>query len=455
MHDQPWSPQSWASMPAAQMPPYEDEAAVRSTIERLRSMPPLVTSWEIERLRGQLAQAQAGERFVLQGGDCAERLSECTPQAITTKLKILMQMSLVLVHGAQKPVVRLGRFAGQYAKPRSSATETRAGSDGGERTLPAYFGDLVNRAAFDEDSRRPDPARMIVGYQHAAMTLNFIRSLVEGGFADLHHPEYWDLAFMDQAGLSADVRRDYQEASRQLAGALRFMEALGETSIDQLTRVEFFTSHEGLNLHYESAQTRRVPRREGFYTLTTHMPWIGERTRALGGAHVEFFRGVRNPVGVKLGPASDPAGVVALARVLNPDNEPGRLALILRLGADRVDGALPPIVERVEGEGLRVLWMCDPMHGNTMKTAGGIKTRRFEAILAELERSFDAHARLGTNLGGVHFELTGEDVTECTGGATGVTEADLGRNYTSLCDPRLNYQQSMELAFRIARRMRS
>lgn len=448
-----WKPESWTTRPSAHQAPYADADAVAAVVERLRSLPPLVTSWEIERLRGMLAEAQEGRRFVLQGGDCAETLVDCTPRAITSKLKILLQMSLVLVHGAKRPVVRIGRFAGQYAKPRSSQTESRPGPNGQAVELPSYFGDLVNRAEFTPEARRADPELMLTAYQHAAMTLNFIRALVAGGFADLHHPEYWDLQFLRHAGLPEEVRTEYQQASAQLAEALRFMEALGETSIDELTRVEFFTSHEGLNLLYESAQTRTVPRRDGYYDLTTHMPWIGERTRAVDGAHVEFFRGVRNPLGVKIGPDADPADVAALARTLNPTNEAGRLALIVRMGADRIDAALPKLIEHVQQAGPRVLWMCDPMHGNGMRTGSGIKTRDFDAILAELERSFDIHNRMGTYLGGVHFEMTGEDVTECVGGAAGVSESDLTRNYTSLCDPRLNYQQAMELAFRIARRI--
>lgn len=448
-----WTPQSWMEKPALHQARYDDDDAVARTVARLSALPPLVTSWEIERLRDMLAEAQEGRRFVLQGGDCAETLADCTPQVITNKLKILLQMSLVLVHGAKKPVVRIGRFAGQYAKPRSSQTESRLNANGDSEELPSYFGDLVNRSEFTPEARRADPELMLRAYQHAAMTLNFIRALVAGGFADHHHPEYWDLAFMHHANLSPEAQREYQQASAQLAEALRFMEALGETSIDELTRVEFFTSHEGLNLLYESAQTRRVPRRDGYYDLTTHMPWIGERTRAIDGAHVEFFLGVRNPIGVKIGAAASPEEVIALFDKLNPNNEPGRVALILRLGADRVDSALPPIVQCVRDADRRVLWMCDPMHGNSMRTADGIKTRDFDAILFELERSFDIHHRLGTYLGGVHFEMTGEDVTECVGGAAGVSEADLTRNYTSVCDPRLNYQQAMELAFRIARRI--
>jgi 3-deoxy-7-phosphoheptulonate synthase len=286
------------------------------------------------------------------------------------------------------------------------------------------------------------------------MTLNFVRSLTAAGFADLHHPEQWDLSFLERARLSPELRDEYLRTSRGLAEALKFMEALGETSLDDLTRVELYTSHEGLNLEYEAAQTRTVPRRSGHFCLTTHLPWIGERTRRLDGAHIEFFRGIENPVGVKIGPSAPPADVVALADALNPRNEPGKLVLITRMGATKVKQALPPILRAVHASGRRVLWVSDPMHGNTVSTASGKKTRDFGAILAELEASADAHAEAGTRLGGVHFELTGEDVTECIGGAAGVTEADLDTAYTTACDPRLNYRQAIEMAFAIARRLK-
>jgi 3-deoxy-7-phosphoheptulonate synthase len=445
-----WTIESWRSRPTSQDVAYDDPAGVETAVAKLRSLPPLVTSWEIERLRGLLAEAETGGRFMLQGGDCAETLADCTPAAITSKLKILLQMSLVLVHGSKRPVIRVGRFAGQYAKPRSSSTETRQVS-GRAVTLPSYYGDLYNTAEFTAESRRPNPHMMVRGYQHAAMTLNFIRSLLEGGFADLHHPEYWDLSFFRAAGLSPELRAEYEHMTRNLADGLRFMEALGETNVDDLARVEFFTSHEGLNLLYESAQTRKVPRREGFYDLTAHLPWIGERTRALGGAHVEFFRGVRNPVGVKVGPNMPPEELAALADRLNPHDEAGKLVLITRLGAGNVAVKLPSLVRGLGKR--RALWVCDPMHGNGMTTPAGVKTRSFEAILAELEATFDAHKALGSVLGGVHFELTGDDVTECVGGASGVTEESLSRAYNSLCDPRLNYQQSLEMAFLLARRM--
>ncbi len=450
-----WSPQSWKSKLAAHQTRYPDRAAVEQAFQKLQSLPPLVTSWEIERLRDEIAQAQRGERFVLQGGDCAETLADCTPAAITGKLKILLQMSLVLVHGSRRPVVRIGRFAGQYAKPRSSQTESRTESadSAASHQLPSYFGDLVNRADFTPEARQPDPHLMVRGYQHAAMTLNFIRALTEGGFADMHHPEYWDLGFLEHAGLTPELRNQYQHMTQSLAGALDFMEALGETKIEDLTRVEFFTSHEGLNLLYESAQTRTVPRRDGFYDLSTHFPWIGERTRAIDGAHIEFFRGIRNPVGVKIGPTTSPDELIALVDALNPDNEPGRLVLIVRHGADRIRATLPSLIEAVQRDGRTVLWMCDPMHGNGVTTNAGVKTRDFQTILSEIESSFDIHAEAGSILGGVHFELTGDDVTECVGGAGQMNEDDLARNYQSLCDPRLNYHQSLELALRIASRM--
>lgn len=447
-----WTPDSWKSSLATHQVVYHDRDAVRSSLARLAELPPLVTSWEIERLKSLIAEAQRGERFMLQGGDCAERVADCTPDAITSKLKILLQMSLVLVHASKKPVIRVGRFAGQYAKPRSSTTETRT-LHGESVTLPSYYGDLVNRAEFTADARRPDPARMVEGYQHAAITLNFIRSLLDAGFADLHHPEYWDLGFLRHAALPAELRDEYERMTRRLSDGLRFMEAIGERKVDEITRMEFFTSHEGLNLLYESAQTRRVPRREGYYNLTTHLPWIGERTRQVGGAHVEYFRGIQNPVGIKIGPTIPPEELLRLLDTLNPRNEAGKIVLIARMGAKKVSAALPGLVEVVQRAGKHVLWVCDPMHGNIVTTSSGIKTRQFADITGELEHSWDIHQSLGSRLGGVQFELTGEDVTECIGGASGITESDLSRNYASPCDPRLNYDQSMELAFLLARRM--
>lgn len=447
-----WSPDSWRARPLAQAIDYPDPARLDACVRQLRDLPPLVTSWEIERLKREIAEAQAGQRFILQGGDCAETLDDCRPDVITNKLKILLQMSLVLVYGGKKPVTRIGRFAGQYAKPRSSATETFP-VDGVPVTLPSYFGDLVNRPAFTAEARTPDPNLMVRAYKHSALTLNFIRALVDGGFADLHHPEYWDLRFFTHASLSPAQRAEYERMSRTLADGLRFMEALGERKVDDLTRVEFFTSHEGLSLEYESAQTRTVPRREGYYDLTTHLPWIGERTRDPDGAHIEFFRGIENPIGVKIGPTTQPEVLLRLIDRLNTKNEPGKVTLITRMGAEKAEKAMPPLIEVVRRSGKKVLWVSDPMHGNGIKTGGGIKTRNFDSILKELDVTYDALRAGGAHLGGVHFELTGEDVTECVGGAAGVTESDLSKNYVSLCDPRLNYQQALEMAFLLARKM--
>ncbi len=441
----PWTPTSWQQRPRAQTVQYDDPAALKRAVDRLAGLPPLVTSWEIESLKANLADAQAGKRLIIHGGDCAETLDECSPATITATLKILLQMSLVLIHGSQKPVVRIGRLAGQYAKPRSKPTET-GDIDGQACELPSYFGDLVNKADFTPGARRPDPELLLAGYHHAAMTLNFIRSLATGGFADLHHAEQWDLRFLTNAQLSGDLRERYQRMSQEVRSAIRFAELIGENSMHEVSRVDFFASHEGLNLEYESAQTRKVPRRDGYYCLTTHLPWIGERTRALDGAHVEFFRGIANPVGVKIGPSIDPDEAVALLRTLNHKREPGKIVLISRMGATKVD-ALPPILRAVEKSGEPAVWLCDPMHGNGHVTDDGRKTRSFDAIVAELRSTMAAHAQAGTVLGGVHVEVTGHDVTEVIGGASGVTQERLSENYATACDPRLNYAQALELAF--------
>ncbi len=439
-----WQPDSWQRRPALQQPLYPDPAALDGVVEELARLPPLVTSWEVEGLKEQLAEAQRGERFLLQGGDCAESFADCTAAAVTSKLKILLQMSLVLVHGSRKRVIRVGRFAGQYAKPRSADFEERQGV-----SLPSYRGETVNRAPFTPEDRLPRPELMLRGYERAALTLNFVRSLVDGGFADLHHPEYWDLAFVEHSPHGAE----YQRIVESIGESLRFMESLAGGSASDLRRVDFFTSHEGLLLAYEQAQTRRVPHRPGWYNLSTHLPWIGLRTSDPGGAHAEYFRGIRNPIAVKVGPTTTGEMLRELVQLLDPDGEPGRVTLIHRFGVESVARCLPPLIESVRTTGKPVLWCCDPMHGNTRDAFNGLKTRRFEDILGELEQAFDVHAELGTYLGGVHFELTGEDVTECVGGARGLAEADLQRDYRSFVDPRLNYEQALEMAMLIARRM--
>lgn len=413
-------------------------------VRELTKLPPLVTSWEVEELKNQLAEAALGKRFLVQGGDCSESFEDCNSSVIANKLKILLQMSIILVAGSKKPVIRVGRIGGQYAKPRSSDLETVEG-----KTLPSYRGDLINRFGFLEEDRIPNPELMLRGYERAALTLNFIRALVAGGFADLHHPEYWDLDFVAHSSQA----EEYQKIVSSISDSVSFLECVLGDRVEEFERVDFFTSHEGLHLYYEQAQTRKVPHKAGWFDLSTHYPWIGNRTRNLDGAHVDFFRGIANPIGVKIGGGIEPSELVELVETLNPDNEPGRLTLIHRCGAEQIEDKLPPLVEAVEEKGLIVLWCCDPMHGNTEKTASGIKTRSFERILLELERAFRIHSESGSYLGGVHIELTGDNVTECVGGARGLTEADLSRAYKSQVDPRLNYEQALETAMLISRLM--
>ena len=441
--DNAWAPESWRGKPALQMPTYPDAAALASTQAELRALPPLVTSREILTLKQQLAEAQEGKRFLLQGGDCAETFAECSSDTITNRLKVLLQMSLVMVHGMKIPVVRVGRFAGQYAKPRSADTETRDGL-----TLPSYRGDIVNSPDFTAEARVPDPRRMIKAHARSAMTMNFVRSLIDGGFADLHHPEFWGLGWVNQSPHAAE----YQRMVANIGDAVRFTEILVGRKMQSLSRVDFYTSHEALLLPYEEAQTRQVPRADGWFNLSTHFPWIGMRTAALDGAHVEYFRGIKNPIAVKVGPSVTPDALLRVCDALNPDNEPGRLGLIHRMGAGQIAEKLPALLDAVKREGRRVLWICDPMHGNTESTSNGFKTRHFRNIHREIEQAFDLHDAAGTRLGGVHLELTGENVTECLGGARQLTEVDLQRDYRSTVDPRLNYEQALEIAMLIVRK---
>ncbi|MFO0928200.1 MAG: 3-deoxy-7-phosphoheptulonate synthase class II [Gemmataceae bacterium] len=438
-----WTPSSWQTKPLQQGVTYPDCGALAQTVQALALLPPLVTSWEIESLKEQLAAAQRNEVFLLQGGDCAERFGDCRPEPIVAMLKVLLQVSLVLAYGNRCRVVRVGRFAGQYAKPRSSDVETRNGL-----TLPSYRGDLINGPEFIPQARTPDPERLLRGYERSAMTLNFIRSLVGGGFADLHHPEWWTLDF----ARAVPQYREYQELVDRLTEALQFLETVGGRRLDEVRRIDFYTSHEGLHLDYEQALTRQVPHRDGWYNLGTHYPWIGNRTRDLSAAHIEFFRGIANPVGVKIGPGMTTDELLALVEVLNPHNEPGRLTLIHRMGRSRISTELPPLVEAVRRSGRLVLWCCDPMHGNTITASTGRKTRRFDDILAEVETAFDIHAAAGGFLGGIHVELSGGTVTECLGGARCLSESDLERAYETEVDPRLNYEQALELSLLIARR---
>ena len=440
-----WSLTSWTQKTARQLPDYPDPEALDDTLKHLATLPPLVTSWEIKTLKERLAEAAIGKRFLLQGGDCAEAFGDCTADVITSRLKIMLQMSLVLTYGLNTRVVRVGRFAGQYAKPRSSATETRGG-----QTLPSYRGDIINGSAFTPEARQPDPQRLIQAYHSSSATLNLVRALTQGGFADLHHPEYWDLDFMQQSPL-ADEYRAMVDA---IEDTLSFLGTVTDRPVNSLERASFHTSHEALHLPYEQSMTRTVPHQPGFFNLGTHFPWIGKRTGHPDEAHVEYARGISNPLGLKVGPDMTPSRLKRLMRTLNPDDEPGRLTLITRFGADQVADRLPTMIDAARATGQTVLWCCDPMHGNTEKTASGVKTRRFANILDELNQAFDIHAHEGSHLGGVHFELTGENVTECMGGARGLTETDLERAYKSHVDPRLNYEQSLEMAFNIIRKYR-
>jgi len=440
-----WTPDSWQSKTVMQQPTYADESELASVVDELSSLPPLVTSWEVESLKARLAACSRGEAFLLQGGDCAETFETCRPDSITSLLKIMLQMSLVLTHGTRRKVVRIGRVAGQYAKPRSADEEQQ-----GDEVLPTYRGDLINRSAFTKADRTPDPQLLLRGYERAALTLNFIRGLIDGGFADIHHPEYWDLDFVDQSPMSAE----YKRLVDGIKDSLDFMENVLDTPEESMKRVEFYTSHEGLALRYEQAQTRTVPRRDGHYNLATHFPWIGMRTAQVDGAHIEYFRGIRNPIGLKVGPSMDQDWLSRLIDILHPDDEPGRLTLITRLGASKVHDLLPDFIDTVASTGRTVNWVVDPMHGNTETTAGGIKTRQFDNILGEVQASFDVHSTKASTLGGIHVEITGDDVTECLGGARGLSEADLERAYLSKVDPRLNYEQSMELAMLVAHELR-
>lgn len=439
-----WSKTSWRTRQAEQQPEYDDPAALVQALTTLETRPPLVAAGEVDALRRALAEAALGQRFVLHGGDCAETFASCTELALRSKLEVLLQMSLVLTYAARRPVVRVGRIAGQYAKPRSSATER---SDGQE--LPSYRGDIVNGAEATAAARRADPQRLLEAYGHAAASLNYLRALIEGGFADLHHPQRWASELLTKS----PRRAAYERTMQAISDAIEFMEGIGASSQAALRRVELYTSHEALLLPWEQALTRTVQERT--YNLSAHMLWLGYRTAQLDGAHVEYLRGVHNPIGIKVGVKSTAKDVCALLERLDPERAPGRITLISRVGEGAAHDALPPLIRAVRDSGHPVLWSCDPMHGNTEVAQGGKKTRRVERIFAELEQTFTTHAQHGSRLGGVHFEMTGEAVTECLGGSLEVSEADLARNYETACDPRLNGSQALEMAFRIAELLRA
>ena len=438
-----WTPDSWRAKPILQVPDYPDQAALERVEETLSHYPPLVFAGEARALKESLAEVSEGKAFLLQGGDCAESFAEFNPNNIRDTFRVLLQMAVVLTFGAALPVVKVGRMAGQFAKPRSAATETVDGVE-----LPSYRGDIVNGIEFEEEARKPDPERLVRAYNQSASTLNLLRAFAQGGFADLHKVHRWNLEFVSG---SAQGER-YEELSQRIDESLAFMEACGITpdTVPQLRETDFYTSHEALLLPYEQPLTRVDSLTGQWYGCSAHMLWIGDRTRQIDGAHVEFMRGIRNPIGLKCGPSLEPDDLLRLTDALNPENEPGRLTLISRMGADKVENELPKLIRAVEREGRKVVWSCDPMHGNTIKSSTGYKTRPFDNILDEVKGFFAVHRAEGSYAGGVHFEMTGQDVTECLGGAQAISEEALGDRYHTYCDPRLNANQALELAFLIA-----
>lgn len=443
-----WTPHSWRDCPIKQVPSYPNPDKLAAMEARLAQFPPLVFAGEARNLKAQLARASKGQAFVLQGGDCAESFGDFTANIIRDTFRVLLQMAVVLTFGGAMPVVKLGRMAGQFAKPRSSDTETR-----GDVTLPSYRGDIINGPEFSPEARIPDPARMEFGYFQSAGTLNLLRAFASGGYADLHQVHRWNLDFVQNSPLAAK----YQDLATRIDETLRFMAACGMTSADtpQVRETDFYTSHEALLLPYEQALTRVDSTTGESYACSAHFLWIGDRTRQLDGAHVEFMRGIKNPIGMKVGPSMEVDDLLRIMDVLDPENEPGRLTLITRMGAGKVAEKLPPLLRAVKQAGRNPVWLCDAMHGNGITTAAKVKTRRFDDIVTELRGFFDAHEAEGTVAGGAHLEMTGRDVTECVGGARGLSEDGLGERYETFCDPRLNAEQSLEVAFYLAEELKS
>jgi 3-deoxy-7-phosphoheptulonate synthase len=438
-----WTPGSWRDRTALHLPNYTDLAHLHATESRLASFPPLVFAGEARNLKRELAAVANGEAFLLQGGDCAESFAEFHPDNIRDTFRVLLQMAVVLTFAASSPVIKVGRIAGQFAKPRSAPTEEKDGL-----TLPSYLGDIINGMNFADADRQPDPERMVQAYGQAASTLNLLRAFAQGGYADLHNVHQWTLGFLED---SPSGER-YQSLADRISEAMDFMVACGVSpeTTPQLRSTEFFTSHEALLLGYEQAMTRVDSTTGDWYDTSAHLLWIGDRTRQPDGAHVEFMRGIKNPIGIKCGPTLKPEELIQLLDILNPENEAGRITLICRFGAGNVEKHLPLLIRTIQAEGRKVIWSCDPMHGNTIKSGTGYKTRPFERILSEVQDFFSVHQSEGSYAGGVHFEMTGQNVTECIGGAQAISEADLSDRYHTHCDPRLNANQALELAFLLA-----
>jgi len=443
----PWTPESWRDCPIRQVPAYPDQVRLEAMEQKIGKYPPLVFAGEARRLKAHLAHAAEGKAFVLQGGDCAESFSDFTANVIRDTFRVLLQMAVVLTFGASLPVVKMGRMAGQFAKPRSSDNETQ-----GSLTLPSYRGDIVNGPEFTAEARIPDPARMEFGYFQSASTLNLLRAFASGGYADLHEVHRWNLDFAKRSPLAAR----YQDLTQRIDETLNFMAACGMTSTTtrDMRETDFYISHEALLLPYEQALTRVDSTTGEWYGCSAHFLWVGDRTRQAEGAHIEYLRGIRNPLGMKVGPTQEADDLLRILDILNPANEAGRITLISRMGADKVQARLPPLVRAVERSGHKVVWLCDPMHGNTISTTSKMKTRNFDDILREVRGFFDVHAAENTWAGGVHVEMTGQDVTECIGGAHQLCEADLTERYETFCDPRLNAEQALELAFLVAEELK-
>ncbi|WP_343559974.1 class II 3-deoxy-7-phosphoheptulonate synthase [Kiloniella sp. b19] len=438
-----WTPSSWRAKEIRQVPEYPDKAKLESVEKTLAGLPPLVFAGEARRLREQLGEVAEGRAFLLQGGDCAESFAEFHPDNIRDTFRVMLQMSVALTFGAACPIIKVGRMAGQFAKPRSSDTEIVNGVE-----LPSYRGDNINGIEFTPEARIPDPDRLLKAYNQSASTLNLLRAFAQGGFADLNKLHRWNLEFVD----GSPQGEQYAELCERISEALSFMQACGLSAerSSQLRETDFYTSHEALLLNYEEAMTRQDSLTGKWYDTSAHMLWIGDRTRKLDEAHVEYMRGIHNPIGLKCGPTTEPDDLIRLIEALNPNNEAGRLVLIARMGHDKVQEFLPPLVRKVKKAGSKVVWSCDPMHGNTVKSTTGYKTRPFDSVLGEVRGFFDVHKAEGTHAGGVHFEMTGKDVTECTGGSQAITDENLGDRYHTHCDPRLNASQSLELAFLIS-----
>ena len=442
-----WTPDSWRGLPILQQPVYTDPEGLAETETRLKRSPPLVFAGEARNLQAKLADVAEGRAFLLQGGDCAESFAEFHPDNIRDTFRVILQMAVVLTYGANQPVVKVGRLAGQFAKPRSADTEVKDGKE-----LPSYRGDMINGMDFSSEARVPDPGRLIQAYSQSAATLNLLRAFAQGGYADLREVHRWNLGFVDR---SPQGER-YRDLANRIGEALDFMAACGITgeTAPQVRATSFYTSHEALLLGYEQALTRIDSTSDDWYNCSAHMLWVGDRTRQIDGAHIEFLRGIRNPIGIKLGPTVDADELLRLIDILNPKNQAGRLTAIVRMGADKVATLLPPLIRAVQREGRQIVWACDPMHANTVKSSTGYKTRPFDRILREVRHFFDVHRSEGTYAGGVHCELTGQDVTECTGGAQAISEHSLAARYHTHCDPRLNASQSLELAFLIAEELK-